>query len=58
MNSQFATFNPAMAMSRDGDLYASVLQKHKVTILRLSNENVVLFKNVSANKHDSMTKIN
>ena len=24
MDSQFATFNPAMAMSRDGDLYTSV----------------------------------
>ena len=24
IDSQFATFNPAMAMSRDGDLYTSV----------------------------------
>ena len=56
VNSQFATFNPAMAMSRDGDLYTSVftqIQCWSLNIFYVLNSEIIpmaCLENVSCRK--------
>ena len=55
VNSQFATFKPAMAMSRDGDLYTSVftqIECWSLTSFKLKSEILPMacLENVSCRK--------